>query len=67
MSIHVEKSGVHLTGADSGWPVGADTEPHAKDGTGTDVAENALSVADHVVTDDGANTGGPPIPDPDTA
>lgn len=35
----VEKSGVHLTGADSGWPVASDAEPMPhKDGTGTDDA-----------------------------
>jgi hypothetical protein len=41
-----EKSGVHLTGADSGWPVGGTSEPGAKkDGTGSDPHSRAASVA----------------------
>lgn len=41
-----EKSGVHLTGADSGWPVAADAEPDPKkDGTGADPHSRASEVA----------------------
>lgn len=49
----VEKSGVHLTGADSGWPVGAASEPpYRKAGNGTDVAgHDALSAAGHAIHD----------------
>lgn len=48
-----EKSGVHLTGADSGWPVGDETVPYTKNGSGTDDASkpDALSVADGEITD----------------
>ncbi|HEY3435079.1 MAG TPA: hypothetical protein VGK41_05455 [Solirubrobacterales bacterium] len=41
-----ERSGVHLTGADSGWPVGSAAEPGPrKDGTGADPHSRADSVA----------------------
>ena len=41
-----EKSGVHLTGADSGWPVASSAEPDPrKDGTGADPHSRASSVA----------------------
>ena len=52
-----EKSGVHLTGADSGWPVGAEDSPgHAKDGTGTDTTlPKAESVAGGFITDAGTD------------
>lgn len=56
MATTTEKSGVHLTGADSGWPVAADAEPDPhKDGTGTDDAAlpEAQSVAGGSITDDG--------------
>jgi hypothetical protein len=49
----VEKSGVHITSADSGWPVGdtAVEPPYTKDGTGTDdeALPEALSVAGGVI------------------
>lgn len=42
-----EKSGVHLTGADSGWPVASSAEPDPrKDGTGADPHSRASEVAD---------------------
>lgn len=47
-----EKSGVHLTGADSGWPVGAAGEPGPnKDGTGANDAAlpKVASVAANVI------------------
>jgi hypothetical protein len=50
----VEKSGVHLTGADSGWPTGdpAKETPYTKDGTGTDVVGHKAQVAaGGVITD----------------
>lgn len=55
MADNVEKSGVHLTGADSGWPVGntAAEPPHTKDGTGADPFPAAASVAGGVVKDAG--------------
>lgn len=44
-----EKSGVHLTGADSGWPVAGAAEPAPrKDGTGADPHSRAASVAGNV-------------------
>jgi hypothetical protein len=49
-----EKSGVHLTGADSGWPVGDSSEPgYTKNGSGTDdgAKPKAQSVAGGVITD----------------
>ena len=54
MADNVEKSGVHLTGKDSGWPVGGKGEPpHTKDGSGTDPFPKAASVADGKVKDAG--------------
>lgn len=45
-----ERSGIHLTGADSGWPVGAAGEPAPhKDGTGADPFPAATAVADSEV------------------
>lgn len=56
MSEVPEKSGVHITGADSGWPVGAEKAPgHVKDGTGADPLPKAESVAGGVVTDAGTD------------
>jgi hypothetical protein len=41
-----EKSGVHLTGADSGWPVGGSAEPDPKKaGDGVDPHTRATAVA----------------------
>lgn len=50
MAELTEKSGVHLTGADSGWPVASsgENDPH-KDGTGADPFVRASSVADNVI------------------
>jgi len=54
----VEKAGIHLTGADSGWPVAAATEPpYVKDGDGNDGIGNddnphVSSVAGGIVTDE---------------
>lgn len=46
-----ERSGIHLTGADSGWPVGGDGEPNPKkDGSGTDGLPHAEAVTDGDVT-----------------
>lgn len=54
MADNAEKSGVHLTGKDSGWPVGGAGEPpHTKDGTGADPFPDAQSVAGGVVKDAG--------------
>lgn len=55
MGDNVEKSGIHLTGKDSGWPVGnvAEEPPHTKDGTGADPFPKAASVAAGVVKDAG--------------
>ena len=54
MGDNVEKSGVHTTGADSGWPVGGANEPpHTKDGTGADPFPAVESVAGGVVKDAG--------------
>lgn len=51
---HPEKSGVHITGVDSGWPTGAASEPlHVKDGTGADPSPKAQSVAAGLITDAG--------------
>lgn len=49
MAELVEKSGVHLTGADSGWPVAssAESDPR-KDGSGSDPHSRASSVEDNV-------------------
>ncbi len=56
MSDSAEKSGIHLTGKDSGWPVGGDDEPpYTKDGTGADPFPSAVSVAGGKVTDDGTD------------
>jgi hypothetical protein len=60
-TIAVNKSGVHLTGADSGWPVAtasdtAEPEPK-KDGTGADplaAGGSAVSYAAGAFTDDAA-------------
>jgi len=48
------KSGIHLTGTDSGWPVADQVaEPdYTKDGTGDDSLPVVLSVSDQTVTDD---------------
>lgn len=50
MAELTEKSGVHLTGADSGWPVASsgEAQPH-KDGTGADPFVRASEVADNVI------------------
>lgn len=46
MAEVVEKSGVHLTGADSGWPVAGSSEAQPKkDGTGSDPHSRASEVA----------------------
>lgn len=52
-----EKSGVHLTGADSGWPVGsvAVEPPHTKAGAGVDGLPKATSVSGGLITDTGTN------------
>lgn len=51
---HIEKSGVHITGVDSGWPTGAASEPlHVKNGNGTDGQPKAQSVAANLITDAG--------------
>lgn len=53
-----EKSGIHLSGADSGWPVGnvATEPPHTKNGTGTDTTlPKAQSVAGGFITDAGTD------------
>lgn len=57
MGDNVEKSGIHLTGNDSGWPVGnvAGEPPHTKDGTGKDPFPKAKSVSGGVVVDAGAD------------
>lgn len=56
-STNTEKSGVHLTGADSGWPTGNDaTEPpYTKPGTGVDALPHASAVAGGVITDAGTD------------
>lgn len=56
MATHPEKSGVHLTAADSGWPTGnVAVEPDfTKDGTGADPHPDAVSVAAGLITDDAA-------------
>lgn len=54
MSDSVEKSGIHVTGKDSGWPVGGKGEPgHVKDGTGADPLPHVTSVSGGVVKDAG--------------
>lgn len=56
MSEVPEKSGVHITGADSGWPVGAEKAPgHVKDGTGADPLPKAEAVAGGTITDAGTD------------
>lgn len=56
MGDEAYKSGVHLTGEDSGWPVAADAEPpHHKDGTGADSLPKATAVVDGAVTDVGVD------------
>jgi hypothetical protein len=52
---NVEKSGVHTTGEDSGWPVGnvAVEPPHTKAGDGTDPLPDVASVAGGKVKDAG--------------
>jgi hypothetical protein len=46
-----ERSGIHVTGKDSGWPVAADTEPDPhKDGSGVDDLPKVEGVAKGVVT-----------------
>lgn len=51
-----EKSGVHITGADSGWPVGAEDAPgHVKPGDGTDGLPKASAVSGGLITDAGTN------------
>jgi hypothetical protein len=53
--MSVERSGIHLTGADSGWPVASASEPAPhKDGTGTDGLTHTASVTDGVVLDTAA-------------
>lgn len=57
MGTEAEKSGVHLTGRDSGWPVGSDPEPEPKhDGTGADEASlpDATAADDGVITTEGS-------------
>lgn len=50
MADVVERSGIHLTGADSGWPVASSAEPDPhKDGTGADPHTAAAEVANNVV------------------
>lgn len=47
MGVETEKSGVHLTGDDSGWPVGGEGEPEPKkDGTGEDSNPVAVETRD---------------------
>lgn len=55
MAEEVEKSGVHITGADSGWPVGNTSvePPHTKAGDGTDPFPDATAVAAGKITDKG--------------
>lgn len=57
MGDNVEKSGIHLTGNDSGWPVGnaANEPPHTKTGDGKDPFPKAKSVSGGVVVDAGAD------------
>jgi hypothetical protein len=46
-----ERSGIHLTGEDSGWPVASDAEPDPhKDGSGTDALPKAQAIAGGDVT-----------------
>jgi hypothetical protein len=48
------RSGIHLTGEDSGWPVAADAEPEPhKDGTGADPWPDAEAYVDGTVTASG--------------
>lgn len=56
MGDNVEKSGVHTTGNDSGWPVGgADETPHTKDGTGADPLPKVSAVSGGLVKDAGVD------------
>jgi hypothetical protein len=56
MSTQRERSGIHLTGADSGWPVGSDAEPVPhKDGTGADEHAHVEGVGGGSVADAGVN------------
>lgn len=51
----VERSGIHLTGADSGWPVAQDPEPDPyKDGTGDDPHDQARQSLNGTVLDENA-------------
>lgn len=62
-----ERSGIHTTGADSGWPVGGDAEPDPKkDGSGVDDLPKVTAVEDgkvvaaeeeQTVTDTGGDAG----------
>lgn len=50
------KSGIHLTGEDSGWPVADDAEPgRNKDGSGTDGLPKVTAWADGVSDEVGTN------------
>jgi hypothetical protein len=56
MGDELEKSGIHLTGGDSGWPVGGtDEPPHTKDGTGADPFPHVSEIADGAVKDTGTD------------
>lgn len=55
-STSAEKSGVHLTGADSGWPTGAASEPgYEKPGDGTDDLPHASAVSAGLISDAGTD------------
>lgn len=50
------RSGVHITGADSGWPVAAPAEPgHHKDGTGADPHPDVTAFDDDTFVVGGTN------------
>lgn len=50
------KSGIHLTGEDSGWPVAAASEPGLnKDGSGTDGLKKAQTFTNGVIDQVGTN------------
>lgn len=54
MGDNLEKSGIHLTGKDSGWPVGGkDEPPHTKDGSGKDPFPHASEALPGGVKDAG--------------
>lgn len=56
MSDQVEKSGVHLSGADSGWPVADAGEPgYEKAGDGTDALPHATAVSGGLIADNGTD------------